>query len=287
METLEKTRLPLKIFKEGKVRDIYSLDDKLLMISTDRVSAFDCILPDPIPYKGICLTQISKFWFDYIGEANHFISTEIPSEVEQYADILANRTMLVKKADAIPVECVVRGYLAGSAWNEYKKGKPICGIQLPTRMEESEELPEPIFTPAKKMEEHDINISKNEMDELVGKKIADHLEKKSIEIYEKAFEYAKKRGIIIADTKLEFGFIGDEIVLIDELLTPDSSRFWPAKDYESGKKQPSFDKQYLRDYLIDMGWDKNPPAPHLPKKIIEETSKKYREAYEILTGNEI
>jgi phosphoribosylaminoimidazole-succinocarboxamide synthase len=289
-DTIVETNLPLKLFKRGKVRDIYDLDGKLLMIATDRISAFDYVLPDPIPQKGVCLLQISKFWFDYFKNdiPNHVISADIgdfPDELKQYRDILQFRSMIVKKTKSLPVECVVRGYLSGSAWKKYKDGKDICGIRLPPGLKESEKLDEPIFTPTTKAESgHDVDITFEQLKEIVGKDVAEDLREKSIEIYNKAAEYSYRRDIIIADTKFEFGLYDGELIIIDELLTPDSSRFWPASQYEPGKSQPSFDKQYVRDYLETTGWDKNSDPPHLPEEIIRETRKKYIEAYEKITG---
>jgi phosphoribosylaminoimidazole-succinocarboxamide synthase len=284
------TNLPFKVFKKGKVRDVYEVDDSLLLIVTDRISAFDRVLLDPIPYKGICLTQISKFWFDFFKDIvpNHVISADLddfPEELEKYEEVLSGRSMLVKKAKVVPIECVVRGYISGSAWGSYKKNGSVCGINLSSGLKESDKFDTPLFTPSTKAESgHDINISFDEMKKLVGKDAADKLKTLSLKIYETASEYARKKGIIIADTKFEFGKIGDEIILVDELLTPDSSRFWPADLYKPGKGQPSFDKQYVRDYLISTGWDKNSTPPHLPKKVITETKKKYIEAYERITG---
>jgi len=283
----------LRLFKRGKVRDIYDLGDSLLIISTDRISCFDVVLPNPVPYKGIILNQISLFWFDFMKDLceNHIISSSIedfPSEVRKYKDILEGRSVLVKKAKLVPIECVVRGYLAGSGWKEYQKKGSICGIKLPEGLKHADRLPEPIFTPATKEEEgHDINITFEEMEERVGKELAEKIRKKSIEIYKKASEYAESRGIIISDTKFEFGLIDGRLVLVDELLTPDSSRFWFRERYSPGKAQFSMDKQFVRDYLETLNWDKTPPAPVLPEDIIEETSKRYREIYKILTGKEI
>ena len=290
MSIVAETNLPLKVFKKGKVRDVYEADDSLLLVVTDRISAFDFVLHEPIPKKGIYLTQISKFWFDYFKDTvpNHVISTDIddfPEELKDYEEILSRRSMLAKKAKVIPIECIVRGYISGSAWNSYKKDRTVCGIKLPSGLKESDKFDEPLFTPSTKAEAgHDINISFEKMKELIGDEDAEKIKELSIKIYKKGAEYALKRGIIIADTKFEFGKIGNEIILVDEVLTPDSSRFWPAGLYEPGKPQPSFDKQYVRDYLTSTGWDKNSSPPHLPKNVIAETQKKYQEAYERVTG---
>ncbi|MFH1101657.1 MAG: phosphoribosylaminoimidazolesuccinocarboxamide synthase [Methanobacteriota archaeon] len=289
--TIIHTQISLKTINKGKVRDIYEVDkNHLLLVATDRISAFDYVLPNPIPTKGICLTQLSKFWFDYTKNIvpNQMISTEIhdfPKPLQKYEQILQYRSMLVKKTQVIPVECIVRGYISGSAWKSYKTDRTVCGIQFPPGLQESAPFPEPLFTPSTKAETgHDINISYEEMKKLVGTDTAEQLKEYSLSIYETAVTYAKKRGIIIADTKFEFGKIDDHIILIDEALTPDSSRFWPVDSYQPGKPQPSFDKQYVRDYLETTGWDKNSTPPQLPQNIIEETTKKYQEAYEKITG---
>jgi phosphoribosylaminoimidazole-succinocarboxamide synthase len=284
------TALPVKILNKGKVRDIYEVNNHLLLIATDRISAFDVVLPDPIPSKGVCLTQLSKFWFDYIKKSvpNHVISTDVkefPKELQLYHSQLANRSMLVKKTKVIPIECIVRGYISGSAWSSYKKDGTVCGIKLPGGLQESEQFPEPLFTPSTKAKSgHDINISVSEMKQLVDSDIANILNDYSLKIYNTAVSYARKHGIIIADTKFEFGMYDNEIIWIDEALTPDSSRFWPAESYEPGKGQPSYDKQYVRDYLNSTGWDHNSTPPILPQKVITETTKKYQEAYEKITG---
>lgn len=284
------TDLPLPIVSKGKVRDIYSANGNLLLIATDRISAFDIVLPDPIPSKGVCLTQLSKFWFDYTKDIipNQVISTEVadfPKDVQGYKKELAYRSMLVKKTKAVPIECIVRGYLSGSAWGSYQKDGTVCGIKLPKGLRESERFGEPLFTPSTKASSgHDINISFDEMARLVGRTIAHKLQDYSLTIYNTAVEYARKRGIIIADTKFEFGMLNDELLWIDEAFTPDSSRFWPADNYEPGHPQPSFDKQYVRDYLISTGWDKNSAPPRLPAEVITETTRKYQEAYEKITG---
>lgn len=284
------TELPAKILNKGKVRDVYEINDNILLIATDRLSAFDVVLPDPIPSKGVCLTQLSKFWFDYTKKSipNHVISTEItdfPKELHPYEEQLAYRSMLVKKTQVIPIECIVRGYLSGSAWASYKKDGTVCGMKLPGGLKESDPFPEPLFTPSTKAKEgHDLNISIADMKKIVGADVGDTLNEYSLKIYTTAVKYAKKRGIIIADTKFEFGVYKDEIIWIDEALTPDSSRFWPADSYQPGKPQPSFDKQYVRDYLNSTGWDHNTAPPRLPPQVIAETSKKYQEAYEKITG---
>ena len=290
---VDKTELPFKLFKRGKVRDIYEIDDNLLIVATDRISAFDFVLPDPIPNKGIYLTQLSIFWFEKMKNIvdNHLISGDVedfPDELKDYRDVLDKRSMLVTKTEVIPVECIVRGYLSGSGWKEYREKGEICGVKLPKGLRESEKLDEPIFTPTTKAEKgHDMPITFEQLKDMVGKETAEKLRDLSIEIYEKARDYAYQRGIIIADTKFEFGVKDGEIILVDELLTPDSSRFWPLDAYEPGKPQPSFDKQYVRDYLTSTGWDKNSPPPHLPEEVIRETEKRYREAFERLTGRKL
>ncbi|MFO8078559.1 MAG: phosphoribosylaminoimidazolesuccinocarboxamide synthase [Thermoplasmatota archaeon] len=293
MGLITEVNLPFKEFKKGKVRDIYEVDDKLLLIVTDRVSAFDWVLPEAIPNKGICLTQISAFWFDYFKDniANHMISADVaefPSELQEYTDQLYGRSMLVKKAEVLPIECIVRGYISGSAWRSYKKDNTVCGIKLPSGMQESDQFDEPLFTPSTKAETgHDENISYEEMEKIIGAEDAAKLKELSLKIYTTAAEYARKKGIIIADTKFEFGKIGDQIIIVDELLTPDSSRFWPADEYQPGKGQPSFDKQYVRDYLSTTDWDKNSDPPHLPNEVVSGTEKRYLEAYEKLTGKKL
>jgi len=284
------TELPTKLLNKGKVRDVYEINNDILLIATDRLSAFDVVLPDPIPSKGVCLTQLSKFWFDYTKKSipNQVISTEVsefPKELHAFKPQLAYRSMLVKKTKVIPIECIVRGYLSGSAWSSYKKDGMVCGVKLPGGLKESDQFPEPLFTPSTKAKAgHDINISIAEMKKLVGSDVGDTINNYSLKIYDTAVKYARKRGIIIADTKFEFGMYHDEIIWIDEALTPDSSRFWPAESYEPGKPQPSFDKQYVRDYLNSTGWDHNSAPPNLPQQVIAETSKKYQEAYEKITG---
>ncbi len=290
MVVVTETDLPIKAFKKGKVRDIYDLGDKLLLIVTDRISAFDFVLHESIPKKGICLTQISKFWFEHFKDTveSHMISAnvkEFPEELKQYEDSLKGRSMLVKKAKVFPIECIVRGYISGSAWKSYQKDGTVCGIKLAEGLKESDKFEEPLFTPSTKADTgHDENISYEKMKEIIGEDDAERLKELSLKLYKEGAEYARKKGIIIADTKFEFGKIGNEIILVDEALTPDSSRFWPADLYEPGKSQPSFDKQYVRDYLSTTGWDKNSNPPHLPDEVVEETQKKYQEAYEQLTG---
>ena len=275
----------------GKVRDIYDLGDRLLIVATDRISAFDVVMPNPIPDKGTILTQLSKFWFDMTKEIvpNHIISTDVkdfPEECRPYQEILRDRSMLVVKTQPLPIECVVRGYLSGSGWEEYKKTGEVCSIALPKGLVESSKLEEPIFTPATKEEigHHDENITFEKVEMIVGKELAQRLKSLSLSIYKKARDFAEGNGILIADTKMEFGIKDGKLLLIDELLTPDSSRFWPKDDYRPGSSQKSFDKQFLRDYLLSIHWDKNPPAPQLPEEIIQKTREKYLEAYERLTG---
>ncbi|RLF39651.1 MAG: phosphoribosylaminoimidazolesuccinocarboxamide synthase [Thermoplasmata archaeon] len=293
MSIVERTNLPLRLFKRGKVRDIYEIDGNLLIVATDRISAFDFVLPDPIPNKGIYLTQLSIFWFERMKKLidNHLVSGNVedfPNKLKDHLDVLDKRSMLVIKTKVIPVECIVRGYLSGYGWKEYQKRGEVCGIKLPPGLKESDELDEPIFTPTTKAEKgHDVPITFDRLKELVGKEVAEFLREKSLRIYEEARDYAYRRGIIIADTKFEFGFRDDDIILIDEILTPDSSRFWPLDSYEPGKPQPSFDKQYVRDYLINIGWDRKSPPPHLPNEVILETERKYREAFERLTGRKL
>jgi phosphoribosylaminoimidazole-succinocarboxamide synthase len=283
----------LKLFKRGKVRDVYDLGDKLLIISTDRISCFDVILPNGIPGKGKVLTALSCFWFDFIKEIipTHFITADInkyPVELKKYESMLAGRSMLVLKTKPFPVECVVRGYLSGSGWKEYKEKQAVCGIKLPAGLVESDKLPQALFTPSTKAETgHDINVTPKYIEDLVGKETSDKLAKISMEIYQKAGRYASSRGIIIADTKFEFGMLDNQMLIIDEVLTPDSSRFWPADKYGPGSAQPSFDKQFVRDYLETLDWNKTPPAPGLPEEIIEKTSQKYFEAYKRITGKEL
>lgn len=281
----------LNLLKRGKVRDIYDLGDRLLMVASDRLSAFDVIMPDPIPDKGKILTQISLFWFKIMQPLlpNHVISSDVdsfPAPCKPYIDILRDRSMLVQKTQPLPIECVVRGYISGSGWLDYQKSGRICGIKLPQGLQESDKLPEPIFTPSTKAEigHHDINIDFEEAVKKIGKKPAEKVKALSLAIYKHGAQQAEKKGIIIADTKFEFGFVGDNIILIDEVLTPDSSRFWPQVSYKPGGPQESFDKQYVRDYLISINWNKKPPAPSLPENVITKTRNKYMEALTQLTG---
>jgi phosphoribosylaminoimidazole-succinocarboxamide synthase len=286
------TELPgVRLRSRGKVRDIYELGDRLLIVTTDRISAFDVVLPTPIPDKGRVLTQLSLFWFDRLRDlvANHVISaTEFPAELADAAPLLAGRTMLVHRADPLPIECVVRGYLAGSGWKDYQRTGTVCGIPLPAGLRESEQLPEPIFTPATKATTgHDENISFEETVARIGRPLAERVRELSLELYRRASAYARERGIIIADTKFEFGLLRGELIWIDEALTPDSSRFWPADGYVPGRPQPSFDKQFVRDYLEHIGWNKQPPAPELPPEVVRGTRDRYREAFRRLTGREL
>jgi len=272
-----KTNLPYPLLKRGKVRDLYEMDGNLLIVSTDRISAFDVVLPNGIPHKGEALNLLSAYWFN---ETKHIFPNHLLKVVD-------SRSVLVKKTEPIKIEFVVRGYLYGSAWEKYRKGEEICGIKLPAGLRKAEKLPEPILTPTTKAEVgHDIEMTKEEVAKMIGKDLAEEIEEVSLKIYRAAAEKAESKGIIIADTKFEFGISDGEVLLIDELLTPDSSRFWPKDQYEVGKSQLSFDKQYVRDYLLSIKWDKQPPAPSLPKHIIIETSRKYIEAYERLTGND-
>jgi phosphoribosylaminoimidazole-succinocarboxamide synthase len=284
----------LELYASGKVRDVYRLgQEHLLFVATDRISAFDCVLASGIPHKGRVLTQISLFWFEFLGGLvpNHLVTAEVdryPAAVHKYADQLQGRSMMVVRGDMVPVECVVRGYLSGSAWKEYKTSGRVCGIELPAGLQESDPLPEPIFTPATKaVTGHDENISFEQMARLVGSELSRQLRDLSLQIYGKAAAYARQKGIIIADTKFEFGSTPAGITLADEVLTPDSSRFWPADKYQPGRAQDSFDKQYVRDYLEEIRWNKQPPAPALPPEVARQTSEKYVEAYRWLTGQEL
>ena len=292
-ETLLKIDLPgiVKV-KSGKVREVFDLGEHLLFVASDRISAFDCVLPNGIPRKGEVLTQISHFWFDQTEQLvpNHRVgrSGELPAQLAHLGDTLARRSMVVKKAQPLAIECIVRGYLSGSGWKEYKKQGTVCGIKLPVGLRESDELPEPIFTPSTKAESgHDENISFDEAVKIEGAAVSEKVRDLSLRIYKQARDYARHRGIIIADTKFEFGKFDGDLILIDEVLTPDSSRFWPAHQYKPGQGQPSFDKQFVRDYLETLTWDKNPPAPELPADIVAKTQAKYLEAYEQLTGRKL
>ncbi len=291
---LFKTDFPeLKLVKRGKVRDIYDLGESLLIVSTDRISAFDVVMDDPIPDKGKILNQMSLFWFDLLKDIieNHVITSdpeEYPDVCKKYKKELEGRSMLVKKAVPLKIECIVRGYLAGSGWKEYKEKGSICGIKLPGGLKQAERLPEPIFTPSTKAEKgHDENITFDEAKKIVGDKIAEEIREISIEIYKRGSRFAEERGIIIADTKFEFGLCDGKLILIDEVLTPDSSRFWPKEEYTPGRPQKSFDKQFLRDYLESIGWSKEPPPPKLPLEIIEKTRKRYLEAFRRITGKNL
>jgi phosphoribosylaminoimidazole-succinocarboxamide synthase len=291
---LLETNLPgVKLFSRGKVRDVYELGDKLLVVATDRLSAFDVVMREGIPDKGRVLTQLSCFWFNLIQDEirHHFITAKVadyPPELHPFADQLEGRSMLVEKAQVFPIECVVRGYLAGSGWKEYHAAGSVCGIKLPAGLQEASRLENPIFTPATKAQTgHDENITWEEMAAQVGTVAAVMLRKLSLELYHKAREFAEGRGIIIADTKFEWGLKDGQVILIDEVLTPDSSRFWPVHEYAAGKPQPSFDKQFVRDYLESLRWNKQPPPPPLPPEVVEKTSEKYREAYRLLTGDSL
>ena len=292
MNAIQETSLPdVPLYARGKVRDVYDLGKHLLIVATDRISAFDCIMPNPIPGKGVILTQMSLFWFDLVDDIvpNHLVASDVskyPAKLQKYGDQLEGRSMLVRKADRIDLECVARGYLAGSGWKEYGKSGEVCGHKLPEGLRESDRLPKTIFTPSTKAETgHDENISIAEAARLFGKDVVSELERLTIAIYERGRAFADTKGIIIADTKFEFGWIDGRLSLIDEILSPDSSRFWPKDSYAAGRSQDSFDKQFLRDYLDGLDWDKTPPAPELPAEIIEGTLAKYREAYERLVGS--
>jgi phosphoribosylaminoimidazole-succinocarboxamide synthase len=290
-EVLLEVKLPLPLVARGKVRDIFDLGDMLLFVASDRISAFDCILGSGIPCKGRVLTQMSLFWFNFLKDVtkNHLFTAdfnEYPRKLAKYKKMLDGRSMIVYKAQMVQVECVARGYLAGSGWREYQASGKICGIPLPAGLRDGDKLPEPIFTPATKaITGHDVNVSFSYMAGLIGVDLAGQLRDLTLDIYSRAADYASERGIILADTKFEFGFINDEVVLADEALTPDSSRFWPSGTYKPGAAQPSYDKQYVRDYLETLSWNKKPPAPALPDNVIRKTSEKYQEAYHRLTGN--
>ncbi len=293
-DVLLTTDLPgIPLFRRGKVRDVYDLGESLLVVSTDRISAFDVVLPCGIPDKGKVLNSISVFWFSFLQDIarNHFITDSVadyPPALGPFAAMLEGRSMLVRKAEALPVECVVRGFLSGSGWKEYLATQSVCGIPLPTGLPESAKLAAPLFTPSTKAEVgHDLNVNEGYVATLLGEKPLSFLKKTSLALYTKAADYAMTKGIIIADTKFEFGRFADEIILIDEVLSPDSSRFWPQSTYRPGRGQPSFDKQFVRDYLEKIAWDKKPPAPDLPREIIEKTSEKYRDAFRMLTGKRL
>jgi phosphoribosylaminoimidazole-succinocarboxamide synthase len=291
-QVLTRTELPgVRLRARGKVRDIYESGDSLLLVTTDRISAFDCILPTGIPRKGEVLNRLSLFWFDFLRSSveNHLLTAKVeeyPPELQPYADQLRGRSVLVKKAEMVPVECVARGYLSGSGWKEYQATGSVCGIALPSGLQESSRLPEPIFTPATKADTgHDINVSFEYATNQFGSDRMARLRDLTLEIYGKAAAYAETRGIIIADTKFEFGYIGDKLILADEVLTPDSSRFWPKDQYKPGGPQPSYDKQFVRDHLEAIHWNKQPPAPVLPEEVVRQTSEKYQEAFRLLTGH--
>lgn len=292
-EIILQTNFPkLKLYARGKVRDIYEVGNYLLLVSTDRISAFDVIMNQGIPYKGMVLTKISEFWFSLTQDIipNHFITTDVnkyPAECKEYADVLNGRSMLIKKAKVVPIECIVRGYITGSGWKDYKRTGEISGIKLPQGLQESEKFPEPLFTPSTKAEigEHDENISAEQAMQIVDKNTFNAVKEATINIYKKASDYALTKGIIIADTKFEFGKIDGKIILVDEVLTPDSSRFWPLDKYEKGRGQESYDKQFVRDYLISIKFNMQPPPPPLPDDIINKTSEKYLDIYKKLTGH--
>jgi len=294
MSTLYKTDIPeVPLRARGKVRDIYDLGERLLIVSTDRLSAFDHVLPDPIPDKGRVLNQLSCFWFGLTSGIvrNHLITADVdsfPRSLREHAGMLQGRSMLVRKAEMFPIECVARGYLAGSGWKEYRETEAICGMALPSGLKESSPLPEPIFTPATKAESgHDLNISFDEAARIVGWETATHLRDLTLALFKRASDYAGGRGVLLADTKFEFGLVDRKIVLADEALTPDSSRYWPAEGYAPGRPQPSWDKQFVRDYLERMGWNKQPPVPSLPDEIVDGTRSRYLEIFRILTGREL
>src|SRR6266446_7906082 len=282
----------IKKLRSGKVREVFDLGETLLFVVTDRISAFDVILPDPIPHKGAVLNQISAFWFKRFDDIrNHFVTAdfdEFPKELQPFREQLAGRSMMVRKTKPLPVECVVRGYLAGSGWKEYQESQSVCGVKLPAGLKLASRLPEPIFTPATKSDAgHDLNIDWNECRRILGNEIAERVRGLSLQIYEAGRDHAAQHGIIVADTKFEFGTVDGQLLLIDECLTPDSSRFWPRDQYVIGQSPPSFDKQFVRDYLETLDWDKTPPAPSLPPEVIAKTSAKYLEAYERLTGKKL
>lgn len=294
-EVILNTNFPnLKLFTKGKVRDIYEVGNFLLLVSTDRISAFDVIMNQGIPYKGMVLTKLSEFWFNFTKDIipNHFITTDVtkyPLECQEYSAVLKDRSMLIKKAKVVPIECIVRGYITGSGWKDYKKTSEISGIKLPTGLNESEKFPEPLFTPSTKAEigEHDENISADQAMQIIDKGTFNAVKDATIRIYKKASDYALTKGIIIADTKFEFGKVNSEIILVDEVLTPDSSRFWPEDKYELGRGQESYDKQFVRDYLLSINFNKQPPPPPLPEEIVDKTSEKYLDIYKKLTGQSL
>jgi phosphoribosylaminoimidazole-succinocarboxamide synthase len=293
--TILKTDFPnLKLYARGKVRDIYEVGNYLLLVSTDRLSAFDVIMDQGIPYKGMVLTKLSEFWFEFTKDIipNHFITSDInkfPAECKEYSVVLKNRSMLIKKAKVVPIECIVRGYITGSGWKDYKRTGEISGIKLPQGLQESEKFPEPLFTPSTKAEigEHDENISAEQALQIIDDKTFAAVKNTTINIYKKASEFARKKGIVIADTKFEFGKINGEVILVDEVLTPDSSRFWPLDKYEKGRGQESYDKQFVRDYLLSINFNMQPPPPPLPEDIINKTSEKYLDIYKKLTGESL
>ena len=295
MQTPPQTSIELpgiKKLRSGKVREVFDLGDTLLFVATDRISAFDVILPDPIPHKGAVLNQISAFWFKHFGNIkNHLVTAnfeEFSKELQPFREQLGGRSMIVKKTKPLPVECVVRGYLAGSGWKEYQESQNVCGIELPAGLKQASQLPKPIFTPSTKADQgHDENIDMKQCAKILGDEIANRVKTLSLEIYSRGREHAAQKGIIVADTKFEFGVIDGELLLIDECLTPDSSRFWPAESYRPGGAQESFDKQFVRDYLESIHWDKQPPAPPLPEEVAAQTGEKYRQAYAKLTGRQL
>lgn len=292
-DAILQTSLPFPV-RRGKVRDVYDLGESLLIVSTDRISAFDVVMPNPIPGKGKVLTALSLFWFEMFAKKveHHLIATDLadfPAQLRQFGDQLEGRSMLVRKAKVVPIECIARGYLAGSGWKEYQKSSTVCGIPLPAGLRQCDKLPKPLFTPSTKAEVgHDENISPQEAAKIVGNDVAKRIEDYTLLLYTTAADYARSKGVIIADTKFEFGQMPDgRIILIDEVLTPDSSRFWPADEYQPGKDQPSFDKQYVRNYLESLSWNKQPPAPRLPDEVVSGTQKRYLEAYRKLTGKDL
>ncbi|MGC8871634.1 MAG: phosphoribosylaminoimidazolesuccinocarboxamide synthase [Caldimicrobium sp.] len=295
MQALFETNLSsVPLLHRGKVRDIYDLGDRLLIVATDRISAFDVVLPTPIPDKGKILTLMTLFWLDFLKDLieNHLVTADVekyPEVLKPYKDLLKNRSMLVKKAKVLPVECIVRGYITGSAWKEYQERGEVCGIKLPEGLKECAKLPEPIFTPSTKAElgKHDINLTFEEMKKIIGEELSERVKENSLKLYSMASAYAEKRGIIIADTKFEFGLYEDRLILVDEVLTPDSSRFWPKEEYEPGKPQKSFDKQFIRDWLKNSGWKEGTPPPPIPEDIVFKTREKYLEALKRLTGKSL